>query len=433
MNVKLLWKDLELEENLGEGHAGEVWKARLRTHYDDLNPGDFVAVKRYKRWVLQEAGQYERIYGELQAGRSIRHPNAVKTYCLVADEQGLPVLVMEFCSGETLEDYLERFRKQCSPAPVDEAFAFIGAICGGLLAVHRAGFTHRDIKPANIMVTPSGSSKIMDFGVVSAPMMAENTTAGEFLGTIRYASPQYLLGHKASCTDDVYAVGAIAYELLTGKLFYGDEKQWARLVVRKQTDIANVEYGPPQHRYYPYQLKTPPFSSADCKEISQRGDMNTGEAARFVLQRTLSVWRDAVVDEPISNADELASHLLTSIDRAVSLKFWRSAFYVEDERKVVLGEPLARGPGSEKNVPLVSLTQIATSVKRCLTDAEFDNLLDLLKECYWDGEIWKFGRESKQSRLVQCGLVEYHENRFDKWFDFHESVRAAYRYGYLSK
>jgi serine/threonine protein kinase len=230
--VKLRRRDLALGERLGEGHAGEVWRARLRTSYRDLKPDDFVALKRYKRWLLHEPGQYDRIFAEVHAGQLITHPNVVKTYCMVADDESLPVLVMELCVGETLESYLDRFRNQGLPPPVDEVFGLIGPICGGLLAVHNTGFTHRDIKPANIIVTATGP-KVMDLGVVSASMLAEGTTTEQFLGTIRYASPQYLLGQKASSLDDVYAVGAIAYELLVGKLFYAKDSHWAKLVVQK--------------------------------------------------------------------------------------------------------------------------------------------------------------------------------------------------------
>src|SRR6266571_7881126 len=139
------WADLRLQDRVGEGHAGEVWKALVSSPYRDLSAGSIVAVKRYKKWVLQEPGQYERVWKELEAGRSIRHQNVVKSYCVAADADGLPVLVMEFCDGETLESYLERHRNSCTP-PLDESFEIIGALARGVAAIHRAGFIHRDLK-----------------------------------------------------------------------------------------------------------------------------------------------------------------------------------------------------------------------------------------------------------------------------------------------
>src|SRR6185369_11140328 len=99
MASTLTWRDLELQDRLGEGQGGVVWSARLARAYKQWPSGTTVAVKRYKRWVLESPGQYERIHRELTVGIRVNHPNVVKSLALVADPDGLPALVMQHYSG----------------------------------------------------------------------------------------------------------------------------------------------------------------------------------------------------------------------------------------------------------------------------------------------------------------------------------------------
>jgi serine/threonine protein kinase len=106
MASSLTWNDLDFLTRIGEGRAGEVWTARLRRSFRSHPAGEVVAVKRYKRWLIEQAGQFDRIYRELTTGILVNHPNVVLTHCLVSDNDGLPALVMHYYEGVTLETLL---------------------------------------------------------------------------------------------------------------------------------------------------------------------------------------------------------------------------------------------------------------------------------------------------------------------------------------
>lgn len=278
MTKAIQWSDLELIKVLGEGQAGKVWLAKLNCQYKDFSIGSSVAVKCYKNWVLEKPGQYERIFRELGLGRKIQHPNLVKTLSIIVDPDGKPVLVMAYYAGETLESYLEKFRRKKDSIDLDKlkealasgetlgsylddvwrkenhidldfAFKIVGELASAISAIHQAGAIHRDIKPANIILSDR-RPVLMDFGVITSKDFPEQTTSGEFLGTIRYAAPEYLFDGNYSPNIDVYSLGIIAFELFGEEQFLSEEAQWARLVVKKREahDI-RLNYPALQRRY----------------------------------------------------------------------------------------------------------------------------------------------------------------------------------------
>src|SRR5262245_21738789 len=107
----LRWEDIRLGSLLGEGHSGVVMRGELLRNYDDLSAGSPVAVKRYKPWVLREPGQLERIFRELNVGRTVRHKNVVRILGALFDNTQTPALVMQYYDGETLDEFLRRRRK----------------------------------------------------------------------------------------------------------------------------------------------------------------------------------------------------------------------------------------------------------------------------------------------------------------------------------
>ena len=225
MSNALAWSDLKILEPLGEGQAGSVSKAQVRHVAGGLPLGTLVAVKRYKSWALEQPGQMKRVFRELRVGRELRHENLVGVIGLIADGGGVPALVMRYYPGKTLQRVLEEQRGSGSPLPLEYAFSLLRGIYSGLAALHERGIRHRDIKPANVIVSDS-RPVLGDFGVVESPYFAEQTTTGHFLGTIRYAAPEYLFGDPYDQAADVYSAGAIAYELLTGAEFVGDARHW---------------------------------------------------------------------------------------------------------------------------------------------------------------------------------------------------------------
>jgi len=148
----------------------------------------------------------------------LKNPGLVAVY-----DQGLdarhPFLVMELIEGGTLRELLiER-----GPMPPHAVAAVLRPVLGGLAAAHRAGLVHRDVKPENVLISDEGDVKIADFGLVRAVAAAGITSATVILGTAAYLSPEQVRDGTASCRSDVYAVGILAYELLTGRTpFTGD-------------------------------------------------------------------------------------------------------------------------------------------------------------------------------------------------------------------
>jgi eukaryotic-like serine/threonine-protein kinase len=183
-------------------------------------------VKRYKRWVLQESGQYERISRELAASVKIRHPHIVHNICLISDPDGLPALVMRYYDGKTLESVLVEGRSKNTHMPIEDAFRVLGQLIDAVTALHKPPIYHRDIKPANILIeNGSGSPILMDLGVVSNFFLPEQTETTDFLGTIRYAHPDYLTGGGFTASLDWYSLGLVAYELFCGTRFLASEEQ----------------------------------------------------------------------------------------------------------------------------------------------------------------------------------------------------------------
>jgi tetratricopeptide (TPR) repeat protein len=150
-----------------------------------------------------------RFLREAQAAGGLRHRNIVTVYDL-GEDKGRPYIAMEFIEGTDLEKVIQ----SREPYPVEWKLDVIGQICEGLSYAHRNGIVHRDVKPANIRVTPDDEVKIMDFGI--AHLQSSNLTkSGLVLGTVHYMSPEQIDGGKVDHRADIFAVGAIAYELFS--------------------------------------------------------------------------------------------------------------------------------------------------------------------------------------------------------------------------
>src|ERR1051325_2638686 len=128
-------------------------RGELLRDYDDLRAGSTVAVKRYKPWVLREAGQLERIFRELEVGRTVRHPNLVHILGALFDDANNPALVMQYYDGDNLQDYLKRRRARFDLIQIPDALRLLGGIAAGVAALHSRNVIHRDIKPSNVILS----------------------------------------------------------------------------------------------------------------------------------------------------------------------------------------------------------------------------------------------------------------------------------------
>ena len=200
-----------LVRRIGLGGMGEVWEA------DDAVLGRRVALKVLVQGLADDARATKRFVREARASAKLTHPNVTRIYDFGRDG-GLPYLVMELLGGDTLADRLAG-----GPLPPAEAARIGAAVADALDVAHRRGIIHRDIKPGNVLLTPAGEVKVMDFGIAAAADETHSTTGSGLYGTAAYVSPERAAGQAATPAADIYSLGAVLYELLTGRPpFLGD-------------------------------------------------------------------------------------------------------------------------------------------------------------------------------------------------------------------
>jgi tRNA A-37 threonylcarbamoyl transferase component Bud32 len=194
---------------LGEGTFGEV----IRAHDGALDRD--VAVKRIRLEAFSAPGELEevkqRFVREARVAAQLRHPNVVTTHDIVSTPRS-SLIVMELVEGRDLETLLrERGR-----LGLDETLDLLGQVASALDHAHDSGVIHRDIKPANIMVEPSGRVKVMDFGIAKVERGGHLTSTGLIMGTPHYMSPEQARGEKVDARADVFSLGCVLYECLSG-------------------------------------------------------------------------------------------------------------------------------------------------------------------------------------------------------------------------
>ena len=196
----------QIESELGKGAMGLVYKAT------DPNIGRAVALKTMRLDVhgIEQEEMLRRFKNEARSAGVLSHPNIVTIYD-AGEDQGLFYIAMEYIEGHTLAEVLQQQRV----LPVEQVISITRNICSGLDFAHGKGIVHRDIKPANIMVTPDGTAKIMDFGI--AKVSGSLTSTGQVLGTPNYMSPEQVKGRQLDGRSDLFSLGVMLYEMLTGE------------------------------------------------------------------------------------------------------------------------------------------------------------------------------------------------------------------------
>jgi Protein kinase domain/zinc-ribbon domain len=188
----------------GHGGMGEVYRA------DDLTLSQVVAIKFLPEALSRDAAALARFHSEVRIARQVSHPNVCRVFD-IGETDGLPFLTMEFVDGEDLASVVRRIGR-LSP---DKATEIARQICAGLAAAHERGVIHRDLKPANVMLDGAGKIRITDFGL--AGIAASIQGADVRAGTPAYMAPEQLAGKEVTAKSDIYSLGLILYEILTGK------------------------------------------------------------------------------------------------------------------------------------------------------------------------------------------------------------------------
>ncbi|MFI0410213.1 serine/threonine-protein kinase [Actinomadura sp. 3N508] len=194
-----------LLERLAVGGMGEVWRA------DDEVARHPVAVKLLRREFVSDLSARTRFESEARFAAELRHPGIAQAYDF-GEQNGRTYLVMELVAGEPLDGILARD----GGLPLEAVLDLLVQAGRALTVAHRAGVVHRDVKPANLMVSPEGVLKITDFGIARQLAAASQTATGMVMGTAHYISPEQAQGLKLTPSADLYSLGVVAYECLTG-------------------------------------------------------------------------------------------------------------------------------------------------------------------------------------------------------------------------
>ena len=206
--------DFQITERLGEGGMGTVYKAT------DQRLKRTVAIKMLHPFLVNNPDSFRRFQNEAHLSARISHPN-VATLFNFQEAEGSHFIVMEYVSGKALDDILTLQNS----LPEKEAVKIILQVLEGLGAAHELGIMHRDLKPGNIMITRRGYVKLMDFGIARLESAERMTRQNNVIGTLEYLAPELLKGSEPSMVSDLYAVGVMLYEMLSGQtLFAGDSE-----------------------------------------------------------------------------------------------------------------------------------------------------------------------------------------------------------------
>lgn len=205
----------KIEEKLGEGGMGSVYKG-VDTMLDRE-----VAIKALKPELASQTSIVERFRSEAVTLAKLNHPNIAALYALF--RQGAELyMVLEYVRGDTLDTILQKRGALSS----DEAIPVFCQVLDGIDHAHQLGIIHRDIKPANIMLTERGKLKVLDFGIARLLGSARMTRAGNIIGTLEYMAPEQVKGQETDARSDIYALGMMLYEVLTGKTPFDTENEF---------------------------------------------------------------------------------------------------------------------------------------------------------------------------------------------------------------
>jgi serine/threonine-protein kinase len=220
----------EIDEVIGRGGMSTVYRAH------DLTLERWVAVKIMHREVARESEQLERFRREAKSIAKLSSPYVVGV--IDADEQDqTPYIVLEYVEGQTLKQRIRDFKR----LDIAEAVAFAIEVARGLEAAHERQIVHRDVKPQNVLLDEDGAARVTDFGIARQLNDESLTADGRVLGTTDYVSPEQALGHAVTPQSDLYSLGVVLFEMLTGDVPFHGENQVAVAMCHVRDELPDVQ------------------------------------------------------------------------------------------------------------------------------------------------------------------------------------------------
>ena len=214
----------EILEPVGAGGMSDVYKAKDHV----LNRE--VAIKVLKKEFTEDMSFVTKFRREAQSAAVLEHPNIVNIYD-VGSEDGLYFIIMEYIEGITLKSYIERKER----LNYKEVLSIAIQVGRGIQAAHEKGIIHRDIKPQNVIISKEGKVKVTDFGIAKA--VSSNTINAEVMGSVHYTSPEQARNGMVNCQTDIYSLGIVMYEMITGHVPYDGDTTVAIAIQHLQSDI----------------------------------------------------------------------------------------------------------------------------------------------------------------------------------------------------
>lgn len=224
-----------LDAQIGTGGMSTVYRA-----FDTVLERQ-VAIKLMHREIASDSDQLERFRREARAVAQLNHPHIV-TVIDAGEDDNTPYIVFEYVEGETLKDRIRRYGR----LPIQEAIAYAIEIARALGVAHERGIVHRDVKPQNVLVDEEGSAKVTDFGIARTLDQEGLTADGRVLGTTDYVSPEQALGHPVTGQSDLYSLGIVLFEMLTGDVPFKGDNQVAVAMKHVREQLPDVQVHRPE-------------------------------------------------------------------------------------------------------------------------------------------------------------------------------------------
>ncbi len=252
----------KIVEKIGEGGMGAVFKGI------DMMLEREVAIKMLRPELASQPQVVERFRSEAVTLAKLNHPNIATLYSFIRQGEDF-FMVMEFVRGETLDSLIRRL----GAMPCDKAIALFCQALEGMDHAHRMGIIHRDIKPANMMLTEAGTLKVMDFGIARVLGTSRMTRQGNIVGTIEYMSPEQVRGQETDARSDIYSLGILLYEMLTGRVPFSSDSEYDLMQMQ-------IESAPQPPRVFSAQIP-PMVEQAIMRALAKRGEARFQGAAEF--------------------------------------------------------------------------------------------------------------------------------------------------------